>query len=81
MNWQLQEAKSKFSKVVREAQTSGPQVITVHGEEAVVVISVEEFRRLTNLEGNLGEFLRDSPLSGSGLVIERDQEFGREIKL
>ena len=35
--WSLQEAKAKFSEVVRRAQTEGPQVVTVHGKETVVV--------------------------------------------
>ena len=35
--WSLQEAKAKFSEVVRRAQTEGPQVVTVHGKEAVVI--------------------------------------------
>ncbi len=35
--WSLQEAKAKFSEVVRLAQTEGPQTVTVHGKEAVVI--------------------------------------------
>ena len=46
MNWQLQEAKNKFSQVVREAQEHGPQIITVHGKEAAVVLSAEEYSTL-----------------------------------
>jgi prevent-host-death family protein len=81
MNWQLQEAKSKFSQVVREAQTSGPQVITVHGKEAVVVLSTEEYKHLTHSQGSLAEFLHNSPLRSSGLMVERDQELGRDLEL
>jgi len=81
MNWQLQEAKSKFSQVVREAQTRGPQVITVHGKEAVVVISTKDYQQLTHRQDSLVEFLLNSPLRGSGLVIERDQGPGRAIDL
>ena len=81
MNWQLQEAKNKLSEVVKEARNSGPQVITVRGDEAAVVISIEEFRRLTQSKERLGDFLLNSPLHDSGLEIERDQEFGRDIQL
>lgn len=81
MNWQLQEAKSKFSQVVREAQTSGPQVITVHGKETAVVISAQEYNQLIHRQGSLAEFLMNSPLRGSGLVIERDQDLGRDMEL
>jgi len=81
MNWQLQEAKSKFSQVVREAQTSGPQVITVHGKEAVVVISADEYKCMTRQKGSLLDFFQSSPLVGSDLDLERDQDLGRDIEL
>ena len=44
-HWALQDAKARFSEVVRKAKTEGPQKITVHGREEVVVVSVEEYRR------------------------------------
>src|SRR6202521_157775 len=45
-HWLLQEAKARFSELVRRVRSEGPQHVTVHGREAVVVISAEEFRRL-----------------------------------
>jgi len=44
--WLLQDAKARFSELVRRVRSEGPQHVTVHGREAVVVISAEEFRRL-----------------------------------
>jgi len=44
--WKLQDAKARFSEVVRRAQSEGPQRVTVRGRDAVVVISAEEFERL-----------------------------------
>jgi prevent-host-death family protein len=44
--WRLQDAKAQFSKVVRDAQTRGPQRVTLHGRDAAVVVSAEEFDRL-----------------------------------
>ena len=44
--WALQDAKARFSEVVRKAKNEGPQQITVHGREEVVVVSVEEYRRV-----------------------------------
>ena len=81
MNWQRQEAKNKLSQVVKEARSSGPQIITVHGEEAAVVLSMDEYRRLTQKKDNLGDFFMNSPLRNSGVEIERDQDFGRDIEL
>jgi prevent-host-death family protein len=44
--WPLQDAKARFSEVVRRAHAEGPQHVTIHGREEVVVVSAEEFRRL-----------------------------------
>ncbi len=44
--WLLQDAKSRFSELVRRVRSEGPQHVTVHGRDEVVVIAAEEFRRL-----------------------------------
>ena len=44
--WPLQDAKARFSELVRRVHSEGPQLVTVHGREEVVVVSAEEFRRL-----------------------------------
>jgi len=46
-HWLLQDAKARFSELVRRVRSEGPQHVTVHGRDEVVVISAEEFRRLT----------------------------------
>lgn len=79
--WQLQEAKNKFSRVVDDAQRKGPQLITRRGEEAVVVLSVADYKRLKKQKGGLGDFLLQSPLHGSDLEIKRSRDLGRDIKL
>jgi len=81
MDWQLQEAKNKLSQVVKEAQTSGPQTITERGREVAVVLSMDDYRRLAQKGKGLADFLMDSPLGNSGVEIERDQDFGRDIDL
>lgn len=45
-SWPLQDAKARFSELVRRVRSEGPQRVTVHGRDEVVVISAEEFRRL-----------------------------------
>jgi len=42
----LQDAKARFSELVRRARSEGPQHVTVHGRDEVVVVSAEEFHRL-----------------------------------
>ena len=44
--WLLQDAKARFSELVRMVRSDGPQHVTVHGRDEVVVIAAEEFRRL-----------------------------------
>jgi prevent-host-death family protein len=44
--WQLQDAKARFSELLRRVHSEGPQLVTVHGREEVVVVSAEEFHRL-----------------------------------
>jgi prevent-host-death family protein len=45
-HWRLQDAKARFSELVRRVRTEGPQLVTVHGRDEVVVVAAEEFRRL-----------------------------------
>jgi antitoxin Phd len=62
--WKLQDAKARFSQVVREALEHGPQRVTVHGKEAVVILSAEDYARLapTAAQPNLHALLSQSPL-------------------
>ena len=46
-HWVLQDAKARFSELVRRVRSDGPQHVTVHGRDGVVVIASEDFRRLT----------------------------------
>lgn len=79
--WQLQEAKARLSDVVRSATTDGPQEITVRGETAVVVISQADYLKLVRPKKNLVDFLRQSPLSGVDLNLERNRSKTRLVKL
>ena len=67
----MQDAKAQFSEVVRKAKSEGPQRITVHGREEVIVVSVEEYRRIKGQPSGqaLVKLLQDSPLQD--LKIER----------
>jgi prevent-host-death family protein len=80
-SWTVAEAKAKLSEVIEKAQTSGPQRITRHGKDAVVVVSTEEWKRKTKRKGSLAEFLLASPLRGSGLEVERLEDRPRKIDL
>jgi len=79
MAWQLQEAKAKFSELVQKAIDEGPQTVTRHGHDAVVVISVEEFRLMQKRQIDFKEFLASAPLEG--VDLERDRDYGRDVHL
>jgi len=80
-SWQLHQAKNRFSEVVDRAVQEGPQVITRRGTEAVVVLSVKDYRRLRKPETSLLEFLQTSPLVGAELDLDRSRDTGREVDL
>ena len=80
--WKLEDAKAKFSEVVRRARNEGPQRVTYRGEDAVVVIAVEELKKLLPAERprqSLVEFLRDSALGD--IDIRREPDRGRDVVL
>ena len=79
--WQLQEAKGKFSEVVKRALSEGPQGITVRGESVALLISRADYARLTHPKPGFVEFMRQSPLLGSDLETERPSDPTRKIEL
>ena len=80
-HWSLYEAKNKFSEVINKALAQGPQVITRRGEEVVVILSKEEYKRLQKTENSLVDFFRSSPLVGVEPDLERDKTFPRDVQL
>ncbi|NVO17673.1 MAG: type II toxin-antitoxin system Phd/YefM family antitoxin [Rhodoplanes sp.] len=63
--WSLQDAKARLSEVVRLAQQDGPQRVTVHGRDAVVIVRADEFDRMRSpVSGrDIVRAFRDSPLA------------------
>ena len=80
--WQLQEAKNRLSELVRKAADEGPQIITVRGDDAVVVVAARTYRKLTaRPKEGLVDFFRNSPLAGANLDLERSRDTGRRVDL
>jgi prevent-host-death family protein len=59
--WQLQQAKQRFSELIRCAETDGPQFVTRHGAEVAVVIDIADYRRLRGGTLDFKEFLLAAP--------------------
>jgi prevent-host-death family protein len=81
--WLLQDAKARFSELVRRVHSEGPQRVTVHGRDEVVVITADEFRRLKgDLTGEaLIEAMRACPHRGFDLEPKRMPMPVREVAL
>jgi antitoxin Phd len=77
--WSLQNAKARFSELVNVCRENGPQMVTRHGRDTVVVISAEEYRRRFAQRTNLKDFLLSAPRVD--LSIERPKDTGREVNL
>ena len=79
--WQVQEAKARFSELMRGADEAGPQTITVRGRRAAVLLSANDYDRLRSRKPSLTAFMRASPLAGIELTVDRDRTPPRDIDL
>ncbi len=80
-NWTLQDAKNKFSQVVNNALSDGPQFVTRRGVDAVVVLSVQEYEHLTSHKPSFTDFLLHCPKLDGEDPFERPKEYPRELNL
>ena len=76
--WQVQEAKMRLSQVIEEAQHKGPQLITRHGVDCAVVLSIDDFRALSAHKPDLRAYLLGGPRVDD-FEVPSDRDTGREI--
>lgn len=79
--WQLQEAKSNLSQLIKRAAGGDAQTVTVHGKPTAVVVSAEEYARLTRQRGKLSSALLRPDLAIDDLDLSRSRDTGRDVKL
>ena len=78
MLWQVQDAKQRFSELLRVAHVEGPQFVTRHGREVAVVIDIADYR---HLKGDVSDF-KDYLVTGPGfdhLDLTRSADLPRSI--
>jgi prevent-host-death family protein len=75
--WQLQEAKAKLTQLIKEAKHE-PQIISRHGINESVVISLDQYEALLGKKETLAQFFKNSPLYGLELDFERDKLEARD---
>ena len=80
MKWPVNEAKSRFSDLLRQAEDDGPQVITRHGRERIVVLSIDEFRKLKAAQPSFRDYLRSGPKVDE-FDVTRSDDTGRDFEL
>jgi len=87
-HWQIQDAKQRFSAMIRAVTSEGPQVITRHGEDVAVVIEIGEYHRLTGQAADLVDILLGGPKLDDSttdvfeeVAAERRADFGRAVDL
>jgi prevent-host-death family protein len=82
-HWPLQDAKARFSELVRRARSEGPQHVTVHGRDEVVVVAAEEFHRLKGdrTGAALIAALQASPYRDIDIAPKRERLPVRDVKL
>jgi len=81
-DWQLQDAKARFSELVRKAREQGPQHVSVRGEPAVVVMSEEDFARLTSSRASIVDHILQGeawPDDVVDAINARSRDTGRAI--
>ncbi|MCW5734401.1 MAG: type II toxin-antitoxin system Phd/YefM family antitoxin [Enhydrobacter sp.] len=81
--WLLQDAKARFSELVRRVHSEGPQHVTVHGRDEVVVVTAEEFRRLKGEHTGraLIEAMQASPYRDIDIEPRRERMPVRDVEL
>jgi prevent-host-death family protein len=86
-HWQIQDAKQRFSEVIRAVGHDGPQIITRHGEDVAVIIDIAEYRRLTDPAVDLTHVLLGPPYLDdedasvfADVEAERKRDTGRAIE-
>jgi prevent-host-death family protein len=87
-HWQIQDAKQRFSEMIRAVARDGPQVITKHGEDVAVVVNIDEYRRLTRPSADLAGILLGGPKIDDDtagvfteIEAERKADLGRPVDL
>jgi len=80
MKWPVQDAKQRFSELIRTAHADGPQVVTRHGEEIAVVIDIAEYRHLKGETAEFKDYLRAGP-AFDDLDLSRPADQPRSIDL
>lgn len=77
--WQVQEAKAKFSELMDRAEHDGPQIVTRHGEERAVLISIEDYRKNYHEKPDFVTFLLECGPKIDEPLFEREDDYGRDF--
>ena len=78
--WPVQDAKARFSEMLEDCLTHGPQLVTKRGSEAAVLVPIEEWRRLRGMPvRTLKDLLLSDEARGDLKVLPRGRHPRRAI--
>jgi antitoxin Phd len=77
-SWQLQQAKAHLSELIRDCALNGPQFVSVRGKNEAVIISTQDYEKLTGKKLSFVAFMTQSPLRGLDLDLSRDKSGPRD---
>jgi len=78
--WSLQDAKARFSELVRKVKTEGPHMVSLRGKPEIVMMTVRDYEALQSQRPSLMQLMKSSPLAGMDMKHER-QGGGRVFDL
>jgi prevent-host-death family protein len=84
MKWQLQDAKARFSELIKRAAEEGAQIVTVHGQDTAVVLSLSDYERLGGRHDAFVDHLLEAPPFPDeliGFIEDRSRDLPRDVEL
>jgi len=79
-SWSLQDAKARFSELVRLVKAKGPHIVTLRGSPEIVIMTVKDYDALQSQRPSLLKLMKSSPLAGMDMDVERKSS-SREFDL
>lgn len=78
--WSLQDAKARFSELVRLVKANGPHIVSLRGKPEIVMMTLKDYEALQSQRPSLMQLMKSSPLAGMDMDVERKGE-GRAYDL
>ena len=76
--WQVQDARARFSELLKTSLAEGPQIVTRRGVETAVLVPIDQWRQLEKMSSpNLKELLLAPEARTDSLIPQREAHLHR----